>query len=139
MAVLDKIKNLLPGGATGGAAGASGGSGFNKKAVAVGVVLILSIAVMVVMFALESGMSRSKNAINVVMKNVRDVIPHMKQRGTGDIIITSSLAAHFPTPWLNVLGPSFRSSSIASNCARVNDGLSPVASPKTPSPLMSQV
>ncbi|CAG0878817.1 unnamed protein product [Cyprideis torosa] len=37
--------------------------------------------------------------INVVMKNVHDVLPHMIERGSGDIIVTSSLAAHFPTPW----------------------------------------
>src|SRR5215831_1109805 len=37
--------------------------------------------------------------VNVVMKNVHDVLPHMIERGTGDIVVTSSLAAHFPTPW----------------------------------------
>lgn len=37
--------------------------------------------------------------VNVVMKNVHDVLPHMIARRTGDIIVTSSLAAHFPTPW----------------------------------------
>jgi ribitol 2-dehydrogenase len=37
--------------------------------------------------------------VNVVMKNVHDVLPHMIGRRTGDIIVTSSLAAHFPTPW----------------------------------------
>src|SRR5205085_7131427 len=31
--------------------------------------------------------------VNVVMKNVHDVLPHMIARGTGDIIVTSSLAA----------------------------------------------
>ena len=36
--------------------------------------------------------------VNVVMKNVHDVLPHMIARQTGDIIVTSSLAAHFPTP-----------------------------------------
>lgn len=50
--------------------------------------------------------------INVVMKNVRDVLPHMIERGTGDIIITSSLAAHFPTPW----EPVYASSKWAINC-----------------------
>jgi ribitol 2-dehydrogenase len=50
--------------------------------------------------------------INVVMKNVRDVLPHMIQRRTGDIIITSSLAAHFPTPW----EPIYASSKWAINC-----------------------
>lgn len=33
--------------------------------------------------------------VNVVMKNVHDVLPHMIERRTGDIIVTSSLAAHF--------------------------------------------
>src|SRR5947208_15828899 len=37
--------------------------------------------------------------VNVVMKNVHDVLPHMIERRSGDIIVTSSLAAHFPTPW----------------------------------------
>lgn len=37
--------------------------------------------------------------VNVVMKNVRDVLPHMIENKTGDIIVTSSLAAHYPTPW----------------------------------------
>lgn len=32
--------------------------------------------------------------VNVVMKNVHNVLPHMIERGTGDIIVTSSLAAH---------------------------------------------
>jgi len=44
--------------------------------------------------------------INVVMKNVHDVLPHMIARGTGDIIMTSSLAAHFPTPWEPVYAAS---------------------------------
>lgn len=44
--------------------------------------------------------------INVVMKNVRGVLPHMIARGKGDIIVTSSLAAHFPTHWEPVYAPS---------------------------------
>ena len=44
--------------------------------------------------------------INVVMKNVRDVLPHMIERGRGDIVVTSSLAAHFPTPWEPVYASS---------------------------------
>jgi ribitol 2-dehydrogenase len=50
--------------------------------------------------------------INVVMKNVHDVLPHMIGRGTGDIIVTSSLAAHFPTPW----EPVYASSKWAIHC-----------------------
>ena len=50
--------------------------------------------------------------VAVVMKNVRDVLPHMIERGSGDIIVTSSLAAHFPTPW----EPVYASSKWAINC-----------------------
>lgn len=50
--------------------------------------------------------------INVVMKNVHDVLPHMIERGSGDIIVTSSLAAHFPTPW----EPVYAASKWAVNC-----------------------
>jgi ribitol 2-dehydrogenase len=50
--------------------------------------------------------------VNVVMKNVHDVLPHMIERRAGDIIVTSSLAAHFPTPW----EPVYASSKWAINC-----------------------
>jgi ribitol 2-dehydrogenase len=50
--------------------------------------------------------------VNVVMKNVRDVLRHMIECKTGDIIITSSLAAHFPTPW----EPVYASSKWAIDC-----------------------
>ena len=50
--------------------------------------------------------------VNVVMKNVHDVLKHMIQMRTGDIIVTSSLAAHFPTPW----EPVYASSKWAINC-----------------------
>lgn len=50
--------------------------------------------------------------VNVVMKNVHDVLPRMIARGTGDIIVTSSLAAHFPTPW----EPVYASSKWAIHC-----------------------
>ncbi len=50
--------------------------------------------------------------VNVVMKNVHNVLPHMIERGMGDIIVTSSLAAHFPTPW----EPVYASSKWAINC-----------------------
>ena len=50
--------------------------------------------------------------VNVVMKNVQAVLPHMIWRQTGDIIVTSSLAAHFPTPW----EPVYASSKWAVNC-----------------------
>jgi ribitol 2-dehydrogenase len=44
--------------------------------------------------------------VNVVMKNVRTVIPHMIERGTGDIIVTSSVAGHYPVPWEPVYSAS---------------------------------
>lgn len=44
--------------------------------------------------------------VNVVMKNVRDTLPHMIERKGGDIIVTSSLAAHYPTPWEPIYAPS---------------------------------
>jgi len=50
--------------------------------------------------------------VNVVMKNVHDVLPHMIERRSGDIIVTSSLAAHYPTPW----EPVYASSKWAIHC-----------------------
>jgi ribitol 2-dehydrogenase len=50
--------------------------------------------------------------VNVVMKNVHDALRHMIEKKTGDIIVTSSLAAHFPTPW----EPVYASSKWAINC-----------------------
>ncbi|MEM7718498.1 MAG: SDR family oxidoreductase [Pseudomonadota bacterium] len=37
--------------------------------------------------------------VNVVMKNVHAVIPHMKERGVGDIWVTCSVAGHSAIPW----------------------------------------
>lgn len=37
--------------------------------------------------------------VNAVMKNVHSVLPHMTARQTGDIIVTCSVAGHFPTYW----------------------------------------
>ena len=37
--------------------------------------------------------------VNAVMKNVHAVIPHMAERGSGDIVVTCSVAGHFPVPW----------------------------------------
>jgi ribitol 2-dehydrogenase len=50
--------------------------------------------------------------VNVVMKNIRSVLPHMIENHCGDIIVTSSLAAHFPTPW----EPVYASSKWAIDC-----------------------
>jgi ribitol 2-dehydrogenase len=44
--------------------------------------------------------------VNAVMKNVHTVIPHMVARGEGDIIVTSSVAGHFPVPWEPVYAAS---------------------------------
>ncbi len=37
--------------------------------------------------------------VNAVMKNVHAVAPHMIERKSGDIIVTCSVAGHFPTYW----------------------------------------
>lgn len=44
--------------------------------------------------------------VNAVMKNVHSVAPHMIAKGTGDIIITASVAGHFPVPWEPVYSAS---------------------------------
>lgn len=55
----------------------------------------------------HDGIDRMLNLnVNVVMKNVHDVLPYMIGRGAGDIIVTSSLAAHYPTPWEPVYAAS---------------------------------
>ncbi len=50
--------------------------------------------------------------VNVVIKNVRNVIPHMIERGTGDIVVTSSVAGHSAIPW----EPVYSSSKWAMTC-----------------------
>jgi ribitol 2-dehydrogenase len=53
------------------------------------------------------GIDRMLNLnINVVIKNVRTVAPHMIERGTGDIVVTSSVAGHSAVPWEPVYSPS---------------------------------
>ena len=37
--------------------------------------------------------------VNAVMKNVHDIIPHMKERGVGDIVVTCSVAGHAAIQW----------------------------------------
>lgn len=44
--------------------------------------------------------------VNAVMKNVRTVVPHMMERKTGDIIVTSSVAGHYPVHWEPVYSAS---------------------------------
>jgi ribitol 2-dehydrogenase len=50
--------------------------------------------------------------VNAVIKNVHDVIPHMKERGAGDIIVTCSVAGHSAIPW----EPVYSSSKWAITC-----------------------
>lgn len=50
--------------------------------------------------------------VNVVMKNTLAVIPHMSERGTGDIVVTCSVAGHYPIPW----EPVYSGSKWAINC-----------------------
>lgn len=44
--------------------------------------------------------------VNAVIKNVHAVASHMVDRGTGDIVITSSVAGHYPVPWEPVYSAS---------------------------------
>lgn len=44
--------------------------------------------------------------VSVVMKNVHNVLPHMIERRTGDIMVTSSVAGHFPVHWEPVYASS---------------------------------
>lgn len=44
--------------------------------------------------------------VNAVMKNVRDIVPHMIERGTGDILVTCSVAGHAPIHWEPVYSSS---------------------------------
>jgi len=44
--------------------------------------------------------------VNAVIKNLHDVLPHMIERGTGDIVVTNSVAGHYPVPWEPVYAAS---------------------------------
>ncbi|APZ50525.1 SDR family oxidoreductase [Salipiger abyssi] len=37
--------------------------------------------------------------VNAVMKNIHAVMPHMMERGSGDIVVTNSIAGHYPAYW----------------------------------------
>ncbi|MBT9302484.1 MULTISPECIES: SDR family oxidoreductase [Pseudomonas] len=61
----------------------------------------------------SAGIDRMLNLnINAVMKNVHDVLPYMIERGTGDIVVTGSVAGHFPVSW----EPVYAASKWAINC-----------------------
>jgi ribitol 2-dehydrogenase len=47
----------------------------------------------------------------VVVSNVHGVLPHMVERQKGDIIVVTSLAGHYPTPWEPVYASSKRAAS----------------------------
>lgn len=44
--------------------------------------------------------------VNAAIKNVHDALPHMIARGSGDIVVTSSVAGHYPVPWEPVYSAS---------------------------------
>ncbi len=70
MAVLDKIKSLLPGG---GAGAAQAGGSLNKKTIMVGALLIVSVLLMVVMFLIE-GAQAHKNKLYTTIASEQQVI-----------------------------------------------------------------
>ncbi|PJE29403.1 Ribitol 2-dehydrogenase [Pseudooceanicola marinus] len=37
--------------------------------------------------------------VNAVMKNINAVMPHMMERKAGDIVVTNSIAGHYPAYW----------------------------------------
>ncbi|CAG8863459.1 Ribitol 2-dehydrogenase [Pseudomonas fluorescens] len=60
-----------------------------------------------------AGIDRMLNLnINAVIKNVHDVLPHMITQGVGDIVVTSSVAGHYPVHW----EPVYSASKWAINC-----------------------
>lgn len=61
----------------------------------------------------EAAIDRMLNLnVNVVMKNVHNILPHMIERQTGDIVVTCSVAGHFPVR----REPVYASSKWAINC-----------------------
>ena len=50
--------------------------------------------------------------VNAVMKNVHAVVPHMTDRGSGDIVVTCSVAGHSAIPW----EPVYSGSKCAITC-----------------------
>lgn len=61
----------------------------------------------------EEAIDRMLNLnVNTTMKNVHNVLPHMIERQGGDIVVTCSVAGHFPVP----SEPVYASSKWAINC-----------------------
>lgn len=50
--------------------------------------------------------------INVVIKNVHDVVPQMNRQSSGDIILSSSVVGHLPVQW----EPGYSSSKWTTTC-----------------------
>ncbi len=74
MAVIDKIKKLLPSGSTGTAPSAAKlGNNINRRAVVVGALLVFSVLVMVAMFTFESSLAR-KNKLYTGIASEQQVI-----------------------------------------------------------------
>lgn len=44
--------------------------------------------------------------VNAVYRTVHAVLPHMIERKSGDIVVTTSVAGHVPVPWEPVYSPS---------------------------------
>ena len=74
MGVLDKLKNLIPGSTQGSAstAGLSGGS-FDKKAILVGTLLVVSVLAMISLFSYE-GVQAHKNRLYITIASEQQVI-----------------------------------------------------------------
>jgi|GEM_PF-2111083 len=66
MAVLDKIKNRFSGQASGASSPATQGGGVNKKAVLVGILLVIALVTMVVLFVIESGEARKNKLYTAI-------------------------------------------------------------------------
>ena len=74
MAVLDKIKNLLPGRKSRPASSAGQfGSAYDKKAILVGVLLVVSVLAMVALFSFE-GLQAHKNKLYITIASQQQVV-----------------------------------------------------------------
>ena len=73
MAVIDKIKKLLPARAPGESLSVVPGGGMNKKVVLVGILLLIAVVAMVLMFVIESEQAR-KNKLYAAIASEQQVI-----------------------------------------------------------------